>query len=135
MDKRPRSITIISWIFIVFGSIGFLASLLPYVDTAAAHRIAYLNAHWMVHVARALAVLSGVFMLYGFNWARWLLVVWIAFHIILSALHSPFELLMHCLIFAVVLCFLFRPQASAYFRGTRAEPPQIPKADDTPGVA
>lgn len=118
MDKRPRSITIISWIFIAFGSIGFLASLLPYVDAPAAQRIAYLNAHWMVHVARALAVICGVFMLYGFNWARWLLVVWIAFHVIISALHSPFELLVHSFLFAVVLYFLFRPQASAYFRGT-----------------
>jgi hypothetical protein len=67
-----------------------------------------------------------VFMLYGFNWARWLLVVWIGFHIILSALHSPLQLLVHSLLFAVVLYFLFRPQASAYFRDTSTEPPQIP---------
>jgi hypothetical protein len=72
-------------------------------------------------------VLGALFMLYGFNWARWLLVVWMAFHLVIGALHSPFQLLTHTLIFAVVLYFLFRPPASAYFRGTRAEPPQIPK--------
>ena len=64
MDKRPRSITIISWIFIAFGSIAFLTSLLPYIDTDAAGRIAYLKAHWMVHLARIVAVIGGVFMLY-----------------------------------------------------------------------
>jgi hypothetical protein len=125
MDKRPRSITIISWIFIVFGSIGFLASLLPYLDPASAHRLAYIKAHWMVHVARIVGFVSGLFMLYGFNWARWLLVVWIVFHLILSALHSPLLLLMHTLIFAVILYFIFRPQASAYFQGPGTEPPPV----------
>lgn len=116
MDKRPRSITIISWIFIAFGSIALLTSLLPYVDTTHAQRTAEFRAHWIVHLARILAVACGVFMLYGFNWARWLLVVWLGYHIILSVLHSPLQLLVHSLLFAVVLYFLFRPQASAYFR-------------------
>lgn len=119
MNKRPRSITVISWIFIALGSIGFLASLQPYLDSAPAQSIAYLKAHWMVHLARIVAVVSGVLMLYGFGWARWLLVVWMGFHIVLSALHSTLQLLMHSLLFAVILYFLFRPQASAYFRATR----------------
>ena len=118
MNKRPRSITIISWIFIAVGSIGLLIGLLPSADITAAQRIAELKGHWFVYVSRMLAVLSGVFMLYGLNWARWLLVVWIGFHIIISALHSTLQLLIHSLIFAVILYFLFRPPASAYFRGT-----------------
>jgi hypothetical protein len=125
-DQRPRSITIISWVFIAFGGIAFLTSLLPYVDPVPVERIAYLKAHWIVHVARIVAVVSGVFMLYGFNWSRWLLVAWIGFHIIISALHSPLQLLLHGLIFAVVLYLVFRPQASAYFRSRSTEPPPIP---------
>ena len=121
MNKRPRSITIISWIFIAFGSIAFLISLMPYVDAFATPRLAYLKAHWMVHLARIVGVVSGVFMLYGFNWARWLLVVWIVFHLILSILHSPIQVLVHGLIFAVILYFIFRPPASAYFRGAPAD--------------
>ncbi len=131
MDKRPRAITVISWIFIAFGSIALLASSLSLVDTSAAQIIAELKAHWMAHVVRILAVVSGVFMLYGYNWARWLLVVWLGYHVILSVLHSPLQLLVHTLFLAVALYFLFRPQASAYFRYTRAaEPPQSPKADN-----
>src|SRR6266542_5980903 len=108
MNIRPRSITVISWIFIVFGSIALLSGLLPNVNITATERLAEFKGHWYVHVSRIVQVLSGVFMLYGFNWARWLLVVWIVFHVIISALHSPFQLLVHSLLFAVVLYFLFR---------------------------
>ena len=121
MTKRPHSITIISWIFIAFGSVSFLASLLPLADSATAQRIATRPFEfWLIPVVRILALLCGVFMLYGFNWARWLLAVWIGYHVILSALHSGFELVVHSLLFAVVLYFVFRPQATTYFRGARA---------------
>jgi hypothetical protein len=120
MNKRPGSITIISWIFIVFGSIALLSGLLPNVNITAAQRIAEFKGHWYVHVSRMVMVLCGVFILYGFNWARWLLVVWLAFHVIIGVLHSSFQLLVHSLFFAVVVYFLFRPAASAYFRATKA---------------
>jgi hypothetical protein len=121
MNKRPRSITIISWILIVFGSIALLTGLLPNVNITAAQRIAEFNGHWYVHLSRLVMVLSGVFMLYGFNWARWLLVVWLAFHVIIGILHSSFQLLVHSLLLVVVVLFLFRPAASAYFRATKAK--------------
>ena len=103
---RPRSITIISWLFIIFGSIALLSGVLPFRD---------LMSHWYVHLSRLLMIVAGVFMLKGHNWARWLLVLWIAFHIVISALHSPLFLLMHVLIFSVILYFVFRREASAYF--------------------
>src|SRR5262245_17154003 len=121
MTNRPPSITVISWMFIVFGSIALLTSLLPPADLAAAQRMAeHPFDFWFIPITRMLAALCGVFMLYGFNWARWLLVVWVGYHVILSVLHSPLELLAHILLFALVLYFVFRPQASTYFRGARA---------------
>jgi hypothetical protein len=130
MNKRPLSITVISWIFIAFGVIAIISILLPLFTAEGIQRLAALKARnplefWLAPVIRLLAGLSGLFMLYGFNWARWLLVAWMGYHIILSIFHSPFQLLMHILIFAVLLYFLFRPLASAYFRGTKVEP-QIP---------
>lgn len=116
MKNRPRSITIISVIFIVFGSIALLSGLLPLGGATTAQRAAELQSHWYVHLSRILQIVGGVFMLYGFNWARWLMVVWIGFHIVIGALHSPVQLLMHALIFSVILYFLFRPKASAFFR-------------------
>ena len=133
MARRPFSITIISWIFIAFGGIALLATLLRPAGSSAAQRVAeHPIEFWLIQVIRIIAVLCGVFMLYGFNWARWLLVVWVGYHIVLSILHSPWELLVHSLLFTIVLYFVFRPQASAYFRNTGTESPQkIPEPDET----
>jgi hypothetical protein len=125
MNKRPRSITVISWIFLAAGFIG-----LAYHATEFNARSPFeYDVVWVCFV-RLLAILCGVFMLRGSNWARWLLVVWLGYHVILSVLHTPFELLVHSLLFAGVLYFLFRPQASAYFRAT-PPPSQIPETDDS----
>src|SRR4026209_40519 len=106
MPPRPRSITIISWLFIIFGTISLIGGL---VTTD-------LKSHWYFHLSRLLQIVAGVFMLYGRNWARWLLVAWMAFHIVLSALHSALQLLMHAVMFSVILYCLVRRPASAYFR-------------------
>lgn len=118
MNPRPRSITIISWLFIVLGSIGLLYGLLPFGDHTLSQRIAELKSHWYVHLSRFTEIVAGVFMLYGRNWARWLLVAWIAFHIVVGALNGVVMLVMHVVIFSVVLYFIFRRRASAYFTGS-----------------
>ena len=113
MNKRPRSVTVISWLFVAAGAIG-----LAYHATE--FKAFQYEVVW-VCLVRLLAILCGVFMLRGSNWARWLLLVWIAYHVILSAFHSLSELVVHSLLFAVVAYFLLRPQASAYFRKTQVE--------------
>lgn len=124
MSKRPRSITVISWIFIAVGIFALGYHLLHPFEAGLL---------WVCFV-RILAVVCGVFMLFGCNWARWLLIIWIGFHVIVGALHSPSSLMVHGLLFAVIVYFLFRPQASAYFRGTGAEPAPPPKTDGTCGT-
>jgi hypothetical protein len=121
MEQRPRSITIVSWIFIIFGAITLLSGLLPFREITSAQLVADLKGHWMVHLSRIAAIVSGVFMLYGRNWARWLLVAWILFHIVLSALHSLTQLLLHAVIFTVILFFIFRRDASAYFSSSQPQ--------------
>jgi hypothetical protein len=64
-------------------------------------------------------------MLRGRNWARWLLLAWIAYHVALSAFHSLSGVVTHALLFMVIAYFLFRPQVSEYFRRTRGEPPGL----------
>ena len=56
-------------------------------------------------------------MLYGRNWARWLLVAWIAFHLVVGALNGLLTLVMHVVIFSIILFFVFRRDANAYFAG------------------
>ncbi len=114
MKKRPLSITIISWLFLAAGVIG-----LSHQATEFKAQRPFEYGLVFVCLVRLLAIICAVFMLRAGNWARWLLVIWIACHVILSAFHSPSELIIHSLLLAVVAYFLFRPQASAYFRGTR----------------
>lgn len=120
MSKRPRSITIISWIFLAVGAVG----LAYHATDFKAERPFESDLVW-VCLVRLLAIICAVFMLRAGNWARWLLVIWIAYHVILSAFHSAFELIIHSLLLVVVAYFLFRRSASVYFRGARAESAQV----------
>jgi uncharacterized membrane protein len=72
-------------------------------------------------IVRLLAVVAGIFMLRGHNWARWLAIVWIAFHVVMSAFHSVPSAAFHALLLAVLAYFLFRRQSTAYFRVRQPE--------------
>lgn len=115
MKARPLSITIISWLFMIFGSIALLSGLLPLTGANTAQLVAEFKTHWMVHLSRLAAIVSGLFMLRAHNWARWLLVAWILFHIVIGALHGWIPLMTHVVIFTVILFFLFRRPAREYF--------------------
>ena len=112
MKHRPLSVTIIGWLFIAAGVIGFA------YHVAELKRPFEYEVVWVCFL-RLLAILGGVFVLRGSNWARWLLVIWIAYHVILSAFHSLFEAITHSLLLVVVAYFLFRPAASSYFKTVR----------------
>ena len=70
-----------------------------------------------VELVEVAAVIAGSFMLRGQNWARWLALAWMAAHVALSALHNFRELGVHILFLVVIAGFLFRPEATRYFRG------------------
>jgi len=112
MNKRPLPVTILAWVYIAVGIVGFAFHLR---DLHANNALQF-DGVW-VELARLLAVLAGAFMLRGKNWARWLALVWIAFHVVISALHSIPEFAVHCLFCAVIAWFLFRSEATRYFRG------------------
>ena len=115
MKKRPLAVTIIAWIFVLVGivtCVSHASEIQPYAiryDDVAAVGISLV------------AVLCGIYMLRGSDWARWLAVAWLAFHVILSGFHSRRELIVHTVLLAMFAYFLFRPEATAYFRGARRE--------------
>ncbi|HKQ76253.1 MAG TPA: hypothetical protein VJ810_21340 [Blastocatellia bacterium] len=129
MNKRPLTVTVIGWIFIVAGVIGFayhfteLNPRRPFEDDAV----------WVLLV-RLLAILGGLFLLRGRDWARWLSLIWMAYHVILSAFHSMFELIMHGLLLALIAYFLYRPRVSAYFRDAGVNSANPQRKDDTPAA-
>ena len=113
MGSRPRSVTLIGWLFIVIGIFGFAyhASELRVRDFGS-------ELGWVLLV-RLLAILGGVLTLRGSDWGRWLVLAWIAYHVVLSAFHSTSELVTHAVILVAIASVLLQPAASAYFRGTR----------------
>jgi len=70
-----------------------------------------------VELVEIAAIVSGAFLLRGENWARWAAVVWIGFHVVLSAFHELREFIVHALFCAVIAWILFRPEAGRYIRG------------------
>ena len=134
MIKPPRSVTIISWIFNAFGSIALLTSLLP-KSPGAEERIAEFRSqhpfeYILMYVGPIIAVVCGIFILRGCNWARWLLAVWFGYNVAGALFHWPFKSLIPALLFAVAVYFLFRPKSTQFFRGNAAGPPQISKLDN-----
>jgi hypothetical protein len=114
MNKRPLAVTIIGCVYIVTGAVGFAYH---FTDFKARHPIQY-DFVW-IELVRLIAIVCGVYMLRGHNWARWLALVWMASHVILSAFHTLPELAIHSLFCAILAYFLFRPTAARYFRAAR----------------
>jgi hypothetical protein len=113
-NKRPLSVTILGCLYIAVGTIGFAYH---FSEIWARHALQYDDV-W-VELVEVLAIIAGAFMLRGHDWARWLTLAWIAFHVVLSAFHAFREFAIHCVFCAVIAWLLFRPQAGRYFRGAR----------------
>ena len=115
MHKRPITVAIIGYLFIAVGSIGLIYHTVEEQHPFDGELI------WIV-LLRLLAIVGGAFLLRGRNWARWLLIAWMGYHVALSVFHSPLELVVHVVFLVAIAWLLFRPDASAYFRGARAKP-------------
>lgn len=112
--KRPLTVSIAAAVYLLVGAGGFLLhfrELMPLEAEAA-----------LVEFTELLALAAGVFMFQGQNWARWLALAWMAFHVVISAFHPLRELLVHAALFVVVAWILLRPPAGRYFRRAGAQP-------------
>jgi len=106
--KRPLAVTLLGCLFIIAGIVGLIYHL--HSDRPLDQSVILISG------VRSLAVIGGVFLLLGHNWARWLLLAWLAFHIFVSALHSYSEALAHLALLIVIGYILLRPPASDYFQ-------------------
>ena len=111
INERPVSVTIIASLFLIMGGVG-----LVYHATELKFGEQFPSEVFWVCLVRLLAVIGAIFLFRGHNWARWLLVLWMAYHVGLSFFHSPWQLLVHTLFLAALVYLLFRKSASAYFR-------------------
>jgi cbb3-type cytochrome oxidase subunit 3 len=116
MKKRPIGVTIVSWVYIVAGALE-LAFLVPGFNIL--HPLQ--NGDLWVGLVRLAAIVLGIYMLRGNDWARWLALVWMGGHVIVSAFASTQLLVVHGMFFVAIAYVLFRPDSTAYFRSARAE--------------
>jgi hypothetical protein len=110
--KRPFEVTFLGWLFIVVGTVSTIYHLLR----GSFDR-------WVIPIVfvGAVAVLAGVFLLRGARWPRWVLLVWLAFHVVAIALESLWGAVEHLALLAVIGYFLLGPPTSEYFRRARPE--------------
>jgi hypothetical protein len=108
--KRPISITILAWLYIVVGALGTAAH---YADFRTNKPV--LNEIVWITVLGVAAIVAGVFMRDGRDWARWLALAWMAAHVVISALHLMHGLIIHSILFVLIAYLLFRREARAYF--------------------
>ena len=90
MIKRPVSITLLAVLLI---ATGFLGLVYHARDINLQHPLQ--NDTLWVELIRVLAIVAGIFMLRGHNWARWLALAWIAFHVVISFWHSWSQVAVH----------------------------------------
>ena len=109
MNKRPLAVTMVAWLYLLVGVGGLIGHF---------HEIVPTNRDGMlVGLTELLAIIAGAFMLRGRNWARWLALAWMVFHVVLSAFPLGVPFVVHCVFFVVIAWALLQRAAGEYFRG------------------
>ena len=125
MNTRPTSVTVISWIILVTSALGLVATFVminnPTTQELMAKTPLPLPVQYaMTFVGLSIGIVSGIFMLKGANWARMLYIGWGVLGLAIGLVTSPMKLMMlpGALFFAIIVFFLLRPRANAFFSGT-----------------
>ena len=125
--ERPTSITVIAWILIILSALGLLGSVMAMRSPDAMEMLAQskLGAgpqQALGLISSIITAICGFGMLQGKNWARLLYVVTGAIGAALSLYAMPLGGAQYfsLAIFAVIVFFLYRPAANAWFNRTAA---------------
>ncbi len=110
MRKPPPAIAVVCALFLAVGCLDLYKGLAPLVQAGRLH-----GDDVIVLALGVAAVAGAAFVLYGHNWARWLLAAWAALHVAIS-IGDVRQLVGHIVIFSVLLFFLFRRGARPHFR-------------------
>lgn len=113
MLRRPISVTLLACLYLAVGILGFAA----HFHNLLAHQP---DAIW-IELTEFLAVIIGIFLLLGHNWARWLAIAWMAFHVAIS-IREPWRLAVHSAFLVLFVWILFRTAARRWFRAPAGNP-------------
>jgi hypothetical protein len=112
MSKPPIAVLIVAILYLLVGGVGFVHH---FPELTAGHRDAI-----GIEVTELLAIIAGVGLLLRQNWARWLTLAWIVFHVGLSLFHPLPELLVHATICVLIAWLLFRPATALWFKEVKS---------------
>ena len=122
MNKRPTFISVISWILIVIGGISLIMTTAminnpTVLDMMAKSPMPIPLQYTISYFGLMVMIISGVAMLKGKNWARYLYVIWSLVRFVIGIATSPMKAVMipGFVVFLVVAFFLFHPKATAFF--------------------
>lgn len=109
--KRPLSVTLIALLLILSGGAGIAYH---FTDVITWHPFPY--GYIAILIVRTLAILAGIYLLRGHDWARWLALLWITFHLVISFFNGWSQVAVHTVVLTIFAYVLLRPAANAYFR-------------------
>lgn len=112
--KRPYEVTVIGVLLILTG---VAAAAYHFVKLTPRH--AFEGANLWIFLVEFVVIVVGAFILRGDNWARWLAMAWMGFHVGISFLDSWNEVAVHSVFFVVIAWALFRRESREYFRRDR----------------
>ena len=104
--KRPPAVIVVAALYLAVGAVGFVAHF---------PRRWHTDDVW-IEITEAIAAVCGVFLLRRKNWARWLALAWMAFHVLISVAVLR-QAIVHLLLLGVIAWALFRPGTEPYFTG------------------
>lgn len=110
--KRPFEVTFLGWLFIVVG-----------ILSTAYHLWKGSLDRWTFPIVLlgAIAVVAGVYLLRGARWVRWLVLAWLAFHVVAGALQSVSIAMPHVVLLLVIAYVLLGPPTSSYYNRPPAQ--------------
>lgn len=107
--KPPITVIIAGCIYILGGAIPVAYQINKIAEISSNHDMA-----WVVGLG-VLAVIGGIYVIRGANWARWLLLAWIIFHVVISFYGDTMKIIGHSLFAVLTYILLFNKRANTYF--------------------
>jgi hypothetical protein len=107
-NKIPWPVIVVACLYLLVGVLGFAGH---FPELLARHPDAI-----GIEITELIAFLCGVFLLRRQNWARWLALAWILFHVGISLFHPWRELAIHAVLCVLIAWALFRPATALWFR-------------------
>jgi hypothetical protein len=123
MKERPTSISVIAWFLIGMGGISLIVTTFM-ITNPIVHDLMSKSSpipipvqYAISYVGIVITIVSGIAMLKGCNWARFLYIIWniVGFLIMITTSSMKAAMIPSLVFFLIVTFFLFRPKANAFF--------------------